>query len=242
MADEYREWAPAAPLRTHLTCTWHRVVSAVGSPEPVRVVPDACMDLIWERGGGLQVAGPDTVPAPVVLRPGARYVGVRFRPGAAPPLLGLPSSALRDLRVDLADVWSRSEAECLEERLAAAPEAAAETLERSLIERLACGAEAPDGLVSALVARLTRRSAGVGTLAGQLGLSERHLRRRCEAAVGYGPKTLDRVLRFRRFLALARRGGDLAELAAAAGYADQAHLSRECRRLAGATPAQLQRP
>ena len=73
-----------------------------------------------------------------------------------------------------------------------------------------------------------------------LGLSERQLRRRFADAVGYGPKTLARVLRFQRFLELARGGDDLARLAFAAGYADQAHLTRECGRLAGRTPpAQL---
>jgi AraC-like DNA-binding protein len=72
-----------------------------------------------------------------------------------------------------------------------------------------------------------------------LGLSERQLRRRFVDAVGYGPKTLARILRFQRFLALAGSGEDLARLALAAGYADQAHLTRETRRLAGRTPLEL---
>ena len=79
----------------------------------------------------------------------------------------------------------------------------------------------------------------VETLADDLGLSERQLRRRCHAAAGYGPKTLQRVLRFRRFLAAAH--GDLARAALDAGYADQSHLTRECTRLAGRPPAALLR-
>jgi AraC-like DNA-binding protein len=68
-------------------------------------------------------------------------------------------------------------------------------------------------------------------------MSERHLRRRCEVAVGYGPKTLDRVLRFQRFRRLREhRVASLAQLAFESGYADQAHLTREYRRLAGTTP------
>ncbi len=82
----------------------------------------------------------------------------------------------------------------------------------------------------------------VQTLAGELGLSERQLRRRFHAAVGYGPKTLQRVLRFRRFLAGAQPDADLARMAFDAGYADQAHLTRESVRLAGLTPARLARP
>ena len=85
--------------------------------------------------------------------------------------------------------------------------------------------------------RLDRPETRVDTLAADLGLSERQLRRRCHAAAGYGPKTLQRVLRFRRFLAVAN--GDLARAALDAGYADQAHLTRECTRLAGRPPAAL---
>jgi methylphosphotriester-DNA--protein-cysteine methyltransferase len=58
--------------------------------------------------------------------------------------------------------------------------------------------------------------------------------------IGYGPKTLHRVLRFQRFMRhLTLPNIDLAAAAAVAGYADQAHLSRESRRLAGLTPRQL---
>jgi AraC-like DNA-binding protein len=58
-----------------------------------------------------------------------------------------------------------------------------------------------------------------------------------QAAVGYGPKTLNRILRFQRLLALAARSDDsLADLALGAGYADQAHMTAECTRLAGAPP------
>jgi AraC-like DNA-binding protein len=79
-------------------------------------------------------------------------------------------------------------------------------------------------------------------------VSERQLRRRCQASVGYGPATLRRVLRFRRFVSWADAAqgsgnlpdrGDLAGVAFELGYADQAHLTRECARLAGLTPAAL---
>jgi transcriptional regulator GlxA family with amidase domain len=79
----------------------------------------------------------------------------------------------------------------------------------------------------------------VEALAGEVALSERQLRRRFHAAVGYGPKTLQRVLRFRRFLAGPR--DDLARAALEAGYADQPHLAHEVARLAGTSPSRLSR-
>lgn len=92
------------------------------------------------------------------------------------------------------------------------------------------------------------RVTAVGPLADALAVSERQLLRRFRAAVGYGPRTLARVLRFQRFLAVAwappeaeqrQDRHDLARLAAELGFADQSHLTRECRRLAGTTPARL---
>ena len=86
---------------------------------------------------------------------------------------------------------------------------------------------------------MARPDTRVAELGAALGVSERQLRRRFLDAVGYGPKTLGRVLRFQRFLQLSGERADLARLALDAGYADQAHLTRETRRLSGRTPAEL---
>jgi transcriptional regulator GlxA family with amidase domain len=82
----------------------------------------------------------------------------------------------------------------------------------------------------------------MGALGPTVGLGERQLRRRFLAGVGYGPKTLARVLRFQRLLALLRAPGgppSLAEAAIRTGYADQAHMTAECTRLAGRSPGAL---
>lgn len=92
------------------------------------------------------------------------------------------------------------------------------------------------------VALLRDPAARTEDVADGVGLSARQLRRRCHAAVGYGPKTLQRVLRFQRFVRMADDPAGPAELAIAAaraGYADQAHLTRECRELSGLTPLTL---
>ncbi len=106
---------------------------------------------------------------------------------------------------------------------------------------LAASAAPPDPLLARLVAAL---DAGrpVAATADELGLGARQLHRRSLTAFGYGPKTLARVLRMRRALALARAGVPFAETAARAGYADQPHLSREVRSLTGLALRQLVPP
>ncbi len=83
--------------------------------------------------------------------------------------------------------------------------------------------------------------ATVAAVADETGWSTRNLQRQCAAVYGYGPATLRRILRFRNAVRLLRAGHTLADAAAAAGYADQAHLSRQVRDLAGVPAGQLGR-
>jgi AraC-like DNA-binding protein len=237
----YRELAPPPALAPWVRCLWRLAVTGQGGPD--RVVPDGFMDLV-ASGPAVTLAGPDTGPWPVRRTPGTVTVGVRFHPGAAPSLLGPPAVELRDTRVTPDQLWGRTGAE-LAERVADAPAPAARlaAMVAGLTARLD-GAARPDPLVAAAVARLEADPAGapVGALGPAVGLGERQLRRRFLAGVGYGPKTLARVLRFQRLLALLRDPAGpptLAEAALAAGYADQAHMTAECASLAGRSPATL---
>jgi AraC-like DNA-binding protein len=237
----YTEWAAPVGLRHAIACLWAQVTPD-GSDREVLVLPDACSDLVWAPGQGAFVAGPDTGPVRTVMTAGTVMLGVRFRPSAGGPALGVPLSELRDLRVDLADLRRRDAGRLpgtLEPDIA---------LARALDVAAALVAEGePDPALTRAATLLADPRARTGEVAAQIGLSLRQLRRRSHATVGYGPKTLQRVLRFRRFVsridaAPAGPGAlDLALLAAQAGYADQAHLTRECGALAGLSPAALAR-
>jgi AraC-like DNA-binding protein len=235
LSPGYRELAPPPALRDALECLWVRVSTSDGPP--AHVLPDGGADIVWQAGHPALVAGPDTTARLVPVSTSAVIVGVRFHPGAGGAALGLPLSELRDARAWLDEL--RPE---LDDRLD--PELdPREALRRltAIVARLVA-AGPPDPAVRAAARRLDHPSTRVERLAGDLGLSERQLRRRCHAAVGYGPKTLQRVLRFRRFVAGLDAGGyepDLARLALTAGYADQAHLTRDSSRLAGLAPAAL---
>jgi AraC-like DNA-binding protein len=236
----YREERPQAALLPSVACLWARVVGP-GAGTVTAVLPDACVDLIWQQGHGLFVAGPDTGPAPSQSPPGMVLAALRFAPGAAGPALGLPMSELLDLRVDAADLGTQAGTALAR----AVPGSLAPAQALAALARLA-GALTADGPADPLATRTARLLRHPGAraeeIAGRLEVSERQLRRRCQAAVGYGPATLRRILRFRRFVSWADAGapgGDLASAAASLGYADQAHLTRECARLAGVTPAAL---
>ncbi|WRZ95887.1 helix-turn-helix transcriptional regulator [Streptomyces sp. NBC_01007] len=198
------------------------------------VLPDGCMDLLWTEGR-LLVAGPDTRPfVPDGVSGG--WAGVRFFPGTAPAYLGVPANELRDQRVELTDLWPACEVRRLIARIDGAADPV-DALEEVALLR-AADAEPPDPLLREVVAALDAGRPVAGT-ADELGLSARQLHRRSLAAFGYGPKTLARVLRLQRALALARDGVPFAETALRAGFADQAHLARDVRELAGATLGEL---
>jgi AraC-like DNA-binding protein len=164
-------------------------------------------------------------------------VGARFRPAAGGPALGLPLSELRDQRVPLADLLP-AQARPLSAVLS--PAAAAHAL-LDVTGRLVAASSA-DFAIARAATLLHDPAARTDDIAGRVGLSERQLRRRTHAAAGYGPKTLQRILRFQRFVRTvdASAGAlDLAAAAAMAGYADQSHLTRESVALSGLTPAAL---
>jgi AraC-like DNA-binding protein len=216
-----------APL---VMCVWEQRVS---QRHRQRVVPDGCLDLIWLGTGQLVVAGADTGPRLVDLPANAEVSGVRLTPGAAGAVLGWHAAELRDRQVDAVDLWGH-EASRLADTLTAVP---ADGRGRHLLQAVAARGATPDRLVQAAARRLSRPQARVAPVAAELGVSERQLHRRTVAAVGYGPKVLARVCRLRRFTHL--HAPDLAGRALLAGYASQAHMNDEVRRLTGLTPVRF---
>ena len=91
------------------------------------------------------------------------------------------------------------------------------------------------------IARLLAKTGGkvsISRLADRAGISARQLQRRFLRDVGVTPKFYGRLTRFDAALAVRNRQPNQtwALIAAEAGYADEAHLSREARALCGMTP------
>jgi AraC-like DNA-binding protein len=240
----YRERLPIPALAPHVLCVWSQVIGAGETVHRHRVLPDGCADLVWIGADPAVVAGPATGPVIVPLAPCTIVVGVRLRPGAASAVLGPPADELLDRDTPLCDIWgTATAAPSMRVTEAASIEAKLGTVEAMLARRLGA-ADPPDRGIAAATRWLARHPAGrIDDLARFLDVGPRRLHRRFTVAVGYGPKTFQRVLRVQRALSLAacdqRPAGGLAGLALEAGYADQAHMSRELRGLTGRSPATL---
>jgi len=217
-----------------IAAVWTTVVP--DAAPTLRVLPDAAVDLVF-AGEHLAVAGPDTAPCLERL-PAGRVIGLQLHPAAVPAVLGVPASAVRDQRVPLPELWGAAGRD-LVEALAGAPDArtAADRLEAACVAR-AGRSVALSAVVNGLRARL---ASGRPLDLRELGTSERQLRRTCTAAYGYGARTLRRVVRFQSVLELlaAADGPALSEVAYRAGFADQAHLSREVGAFSGLTATGL---
>ena len=228
----YREIPPPPQLRAEIECAWTAGVAAGAPAESVHVLPDGCMDLVW-TGRELLVAGPDTGPHPALREPGVLSAGLRFAPGRLPALLGVPAADVRDERVPVAEFHP-----ALARRAQARLDHGERPLPVLLDLALALPGRPAEEAVRVVAAQLATGASAAAT-AHRLGWTERSLHRRCLTAFGYGPAILRRVLRFRRASLLLYDGVPIAEAAAEAGYADQPHLSREVRALAGVAPSQI---
>ena len=243
--SEYTEFPAPAPLADRFLCLWTQTIIGSQGDYPQRVLPDACIDIVLINDEKPVVVGPWTIPFVSRLAVGTSVTGARVRPGRAACLLGIPASELLNQTIPIADVKGAVKSMRLE-KVIEQPNAAARrtALGQVLLTSMEHSA-AFDQAVLAGIQWLSRRPHGrIVELSRWIGISERQLHRRFSAAVGYGPKTFQSVLRFQRLLKTARETGEehsLADLAASTGYADQAHMTRDVHRLAGVRPTMLLR-
>ncbi|MFN8093827.1 MAG: helix-turn-helix domain-containing protein [Vicinamibacteria bacterium] len=241
MPVSYGEHDPAPELRGHFSSYWiFRAEAPLPDAFQHSVPPDGAVSVASGPGGPTLVLGPRTEPFRPQVWEGQLLYGARFWPGAAGAVLG-DVSRLVNRVLPLVDVLREAEARRWSEALSDRPDDEAAVLQLDalcapLVERSGPLDQPVIAAVLAIVEAPART--GVSALAAASGLSERQFRRRFVAAVGLTPKEFARVRRLRLSLldALARREARWGDVAAAGGYADQAHLVREYRRLCGLRP------
>ncbi|MBC8087236.1 MAG: helix-turn-helix transcriptional regulator [Phycisphaerae bacterium] len=249
---QYVEMEPSPAVRDVVMSYWGFAVHALPTPDFVhRVWPDGCVLLAMGFTDGVNhiaaVAGASTVATAVPVRAGEQYWGIRFRPESGAVSCGRDALQLKDQRLWAHDVFGDTMIPLLRalETVHDADQAARVMDAWMLQHRVA--ADVIDTLVRDAVRRIVQRD-GTGTVrevADALHITTRQLQRRFRAATGMSPKEYANIRRAHAALRRVAMGGNTrtlggwARLAAEAGYADQAHLSRECARLMMLTPSTL---
>ena len=242
----YREFPPHPALAGHVACLWTSHAIPDGVPVRTRVLPDNCIDILWQDSSPLgKVAGMMSRPHHVEMSAPVLTVAVRFLPGAARAFVDVPLSELQDGHPALADLWPRADAEALASALwerERTTQARLAIVEQALLARLRTRTEArADALARAAVLRIEASGGDVRieALADGLGVTRQHLAALFRERVGLPAKTFAMVCRFRRAHAALRGEGaavDWARLAGECGYYDQSHLIHAFRQFADATP------
>jgi len=246
----YREYPPHPALAAHVECMW--AARAPGGAHTHRVLPDNCVDILWQDDGQPGFAVGMMSSAILVASGGPlRTVAVRFKPGAAGAFLAAPLHALTDQRVDIDQLWGRNDAERLADALWTCELSDREriaVIEHQLLLRLRGPAARGVGLPGDAGERLIQRALAaleasdgalrIEQLADQLAVSRQHLAALFRARVGLSPKLYARICRFRRAAAAlkASPGPDWAQLALDCGYFDQSHLIHDFQEFTGSAP------
>jgi len=252
-------YRPGPPLDRYIECFWwsrrdvpqdwceHMLPS--GRAQLVFALQEAPI-LCWGSAGrepiawsGGMVHGPQWSYYVAGPKPRGTAAGVSFRPGGAGAVLGTPMSELADHHVTLEALWGRRAPELHERLLAAAdPTAVFRVLEQSLAARIQRPLLMQPAVARALAPVLPASiPARVTDIQRKAGYSPRHFIALFRAAVGLTPKHYYRIQRFNEVVQrLAGSSDALADIAADAGYSDQAHLTREFREFTGVTPTQYQ--
>ena len=239
----YRQHAPSAAFRHLVDAYWvNRPGEERGAPFD-RILPDGCIDLIFRGGdGGGRLFSSALIERPVFFDAAefGWFVGVRFRPAMARAILDVDPVDCRDR--DTPAVAIHAGFAALEARLQDCdePDAAFAILKRAVDRRLAENENRAAPMRVQEAVSLLARGGEVRRVARLLGLSERSLHRDLMRWSGLAPKSLARILRMQRSMAAIKAGrAPLAAIALRMGFADQAHMTRELKELAGATPSEL---
>lgn len=238
----YAEIEPAPELKPWVAAYWHfRVRPEAGEIEHWIPQTGGAM-LAFPRGGPASLVGPRVTPLRAMVHGGDVLWGVHLWPGAGASLLGPAAGALREGRALAREALGHAWIEPL--RLALADEddeaAAARSLDAALLPRIGEASPLDEAVMTAVFRLIASEGVlRIQELADGLGLSARQLRRRFRAATELTPKELARLQRMRAsaMVVVSPEPERWIDVAAEHGYADQAHLVREFRRILGLTPA-----
>ena len=257
----YREYKPRQQLANYIKSIYCLKLSERKlNPSYQRITPDGCFELNFNFGDPLRrvnQSGDERNARDInasyliqrranpylIKRTGvANIIGIRFHPWGLYPFTGIPAHMLVDKLFPIEDIFGRGILELQEELFSANMEKAIYLIENYFI-KLYEKKYREDTLVTDICQRLTYLPAddnNLGKALAGLNLSERRLQQRFHEVVGFGPKTLCRIIRFQNVLKKLNSGDIkfLTKVAFDCDYFDQSHFIREFKFFSGITPRQ----
>jgi AraC-like DNA-binding protein len=246
MPSSYCEYHPGNILSSFIECFWTSTEHGYpNSPRLHRVLPDGCMDLLFDfvadDNPRVSFVGTMTRPLTFTTTGAVDLLGVRFRPGCFPIFFALDAAELTDVRTDVMNYSHRFAREVWLRLVEAVPEDRCAVLQEVLLSRWS--AAGIDPFVQHCVARIeaSRGALRIAELERSTGVSGRHIERKFARHLGISPKTFARVVRFKNVAALAANPVplDWVGVAGDLGFADQPHLVREIKAFSGLTPTEF---
>jgi len=250
---EYRESVPHPRLRPFVRCLWRLNAASVACDLGFdRIVPDGCPEIVINRADVIRRLHDDgeghaqaavllvgQIRRSITLAPSGRVdlLGIRFEPGGLHALLGIPMHELLDQDFCLGQAESRLRAEL--EQATSTGSGIEGAVERVLAHRFEARGRVHAGLVGAAIRSVAQGAPSAEAIARELRMNRRTLERLFRAEVGLSPKLFLRIQRLQGVLERLEGGTPTtswADLAVMHGYADQSHLIRDFRQIAGTTP------
>lgn len=237
--NSFRTHSPRGPLSCYVSHYW----LSLSNDSPVyTALPDGCVDLVLAvtpDDYGAWIYGSTTRPTDVACTPGAHYLGVRFQPGQSRHFIDAAACEITDARAELPGLM-QFPAEMMATRIV--DDTLFTQLDDIFLVMLSRSPPAV-GLTDQVIQYVEAHHGAVciEELARQFGKSRRQIERTFLRIVGVPLKffcTITRLHHAARLIARAS-GRSLTAIASDAGYSDQAHMTRDFRRLAGATPGKL---
>lgn len=218
----------AAELPDVFRCLWRRT-GAQARGASATVLPDGCSDIVVDHSGEAVLVGPTLLPHRHALDPSVTLRGLRLQPWAVPLLFRLTATEVRDRVLPLdALVGSRLARQVADE------------VWRGRVPQCWRSIDTTPWQMDLVKGLLRAPSGSIEVTGRDWGVSERHARRTIRDLTGLSPRELGHVGRLQRLLPLLDEARfPLARVATEAGYTDQAHMSRDLKRLADATPLRL---
>jgi AraC-like DNA-binding protein len=252
---DYQVFEPSALLQPFVKCFWTLEDEATVSPVRQRVVPDGCMEMIFNYGDrfyqypedGSCILQPQSfifgqITSFLEIAPSGvtGLVAARFVPEGLAPFLDYPVAYLENKAVAIQDIFGKAGEELAQAIIASlSTRERIHLIEKFLLSKLESQATI-DSITHACVETIlkTQGQLGVSELADKLNIHRRNLERRFETAVGMSPKQLSRIVRLQSTLKLLeqKKYSNLTSLAYESGYYDQAHFIKDFKEFTGISP------